>query len=667
MKKLLLFLVTFTLFFTLVGCTGDEITTITDSIDAVEADVVTVNGLIDAVEADIVTAEANIVAANTEITALETAVNLDTAANEAAIDALEVYIDAEIAAIEVKLATIDDLIVGLTEDVAVLRTDITTNTGAIATNAGAITANEAAIALNETAIVDLDARIVMLEGYVATLMLPEVSVGNWKDMLTTEIVFMFNNDVHGRVNDDSWAGSMGYATIKNVIDEVRANYENTFLIAAGDMFHGTTFATLEQGESVVEVMNAVGYDIMVPGNHDFDYGQEQLLVLEGLADFPLISGNIQYAADDADMFDATFIQEFGDVKVGFFGITTPDTTYMTHPDNVIGLNFLDPIAQATLLVAELEAAGADIIVMMAHVGLDTSSSVTSADIAMAVDGIDIIIDGHSHSYLPAGEMVNGALVVSTGEYNKNLGILEITVEDGEIIEYNNLLINADEAAVLDLGSDETVQGIIDAIEVDQLVILGVVVGQTAVELDGLRDNVRTGETNLGKIITDSMIAVTGADIAITNGGGIRASIAAGTVTVGDIITVLPFGNIIVTVGLTGQEIVDTLEYATSSYPVSSGKFSHVSGVTFDIDMNNAEGSRVTNVMIGGVAIVLGDTYSVATNDFMAAGGDGYDLLGAAAITGEFMGLHEALEDMFTIGVDITIPADTRITVIPVTP
>lgn len=520
-----------------------------------------------------------------------------------------------------------------------------------------------ATAINED-MSDAEMRLDAIEAKVMDLA-PYDLLDDWDHVLNTEIVFMFNNDVHGRVNDDSYAGSMGYATIKNIVDEVRDNYEHTFLIAAGDMFHGTTFATLEQGESFAEVMNAVGYDLMVPGNHDFDYGQDQLLVLEGLLDFPLISSNIQYAADDTDMFDPYFIQEFGNVKVGFFGITTPDTTYMTHPDNVTGLNFLDPVTQAELMVAELEDMGADIIVMLAHVGLDESSSVTTAEIAMDVDGIDIIIDGHSHTYLPYGQMVNGTLIVSTGEYNKNFGVLRFTVEDGMIVDYNNLLINADEAAILDLGMDQEVQDVIDAIIEGQEAILNEVVGQTAVELDGVRDNVRTGETNLGKLITDAMITVTGADVAITNGGGIRASISAGEVTVGDIITVLPFGNIIVTVDITGQDIIDTLEYATSSYPSSSGKFPHVSGISFDINMNLPAGSRVTNVMVNGVAIDVNAVYTVATNDFLAAGGDGYSLFAAADITGEFMGLHEALEAVFEVGVDVVIPTDTRIQVVPI--
>ncbi|MGS0972267.1 MAG: 5'-nucleotidase C-terminal domain-containing protein [Candidatus Izemoplasmataceae bacterium] len=478
---------------------------------------------------------------------------------------------------------------------------------------------------------------------------------------TTEIVIAHTNDVHGRVNADSYAGSMGMATIKNIVDQLRSQFDNTFLVDAGDILHGTTFATLEEGESVLNVMNQVGYDLMVPGNHDFNYGQDRLLELEALAEFPMISANIQYAEDDTDFMNPYFIQDFNGVKVGFFGLTSPETVYKTHPDNVTGLNFLDPIVQATAMVEELEPL-TDIIILLGHIGLDEDTLITSEDIANAVDGIDVIIDGHSHSTLPEGIMVNNTLIVSTGEYMKNLGVFSITVQYGEIVEYKVMLIDADEAEELNFGDDQVVQDFIDAIIAEQDVILNEVVGQTGVTLNGVRNYVRSGETNLGNLITDSMLNVTGADVAITNGGGIRTSIEEGDVTLGDIISVLPFGNIIATIELTGQEILDSLEYGTSSYPSPSGKFPHVAGMTFEIDYSAEAGSRVTNLMIDGVAVDLGATYVVATNDFMAAGGDGYDIFATKPIVGEFMGLHEALESMFTVGVDVELPTMGRITV-----
>ncbi len=478
----------------------------------------------------------------------------------------------------------------------------------------------------------------------------------------TEIIIMHTNDVHGRVNDDSWSGTMGMATVKNIVDEIDARYNNTFLVSAGDILHGTTFATLEEGESVLNVMNFMEYDMLVPGNHDFDYGQDRLLELELLADFPMISANIQYDADDTDLFEPYIIQDFEGVKVGFFGLTSPETVYKTHPDNVIGLNFLDPIAQAELMVAELEDL-VDVIILVAHVGLDDDTLVTTEDIVLAVDGIDVVIDGHSHSTLEHGYMVNDTLIVSTGEYMKNLGVLSIIVQDGNIIGRNSTLISAADAEELAFGADEDVQTYIDGIVAEQEVILNVVVGQTSVVLDGERDDVRTGETNLGNLITDSMLDVTGADIAVTNGGGIRASIPVGDITVGDIITVLPFGNIIVTKDMTGQDIVDILAYGVSSYPDASGKMPHVAGVTFDINTSVAGNPVVQNILVDGVPIVLDAIYTVATNDFLAAGGDGYVMFEDVPTAGEFMGLHEALTTKFTVGTDVVMPVMGRIVVV----
>lgn len=650
MKKLLLFLSVFVLMFTLSAC--DE-TAILDSITSVEGSITDVEADITALQTSLTAAEANVSTLQSDVDMVEGDVTTLGTTLDGLDDDIE-DIESDITDLQSQIDALD--VAGNTAEILLLQT-------AISDLETALAALDVRVGLLETALTALEVRVGLLETDVQMLMKPDVTVDYWKDMMTTEIVLMYNNDVHGRVNDDSWAGSIGYATIKNMVDEIRANYDHTYLVSAGDMVHGTTFATLEEGESFIEVMNAVGYDLMVPGNHDFDYGQDQLLVLEGLANFPLISSNIQYDADDTDMFDTYYVETFGDVEVGFFGLTTPDTTYMTHPDNVIGLNFLDPIAQAEAMVTMLEAEGVDIIVCLGHIGLDENDSITSEDIALAVDGIDVFVDGHSHSYLPEGYMVNETLIISTGEYNKNFGVLELVVEDGAIIDYTNVLIHADEAEMLGLGENAEVQAIIDAIAEDQEAILNIVVGQTAVELDGVRDNVRTGETNLAQIITDSMVIVSGADIAITNGGGIRESIPVGDVTRGHVIEVLPFGNIIVTVDLTGQEIIDTLEYASSALPGSSGKFPHVSGVTYTINLNNAEGSRVESVMINGVAVDVNMTYSVATNDFMAAGGDGYEILGAATVTGEYMGLHEALESMFTVGVDIVIPVDVRLTVI----
>ncbi len=618
MKKLLILFFVLLFSFTLTACSEDM--TIPNSIDDLNAIVDDLNAEDVALNDAIADLEDDLGDLETSITDLD---DVDTATQ----------------------AAIDDILADITA--------IKTQLAALETLSGD---NEDAIAAIDTLVATLQTQVDALQATV-----DELTVEKLPFLKQTEIILVHTNDVHGRVNDDSWSGTMGMATVKNIIDEIDKQYENTWLISAGDIFHGTTFATLEEGESVLNVMNFVGYDLMVPGNHDFDYGSDRLLELEALADFPMITANIQYKADDSDFMNPYVIHEFDGVKVGFFGLTSPETVYKTHPDNVATLNFLDPIVQAQAMVDEL-GPQVDVIVLVAHVGIDESTAITTEDIANAVDGIDVIIDGHSHSTLPHGMTVNDTLIVSTGSYMRNLGVLSIVVQGGQVVAKNSTLISSDYAAELGYGADEEVQAYIDDIVADQAVILDEVVGQTAVVLQGERDFVRTGETNLGDLITDAMIDVTGADIAITNGGGIRASIPVGNVTVGDIITVLPFGNIIVTKELTGQAVLDTLEYGTSSYPNASGKFPHVAGITFDININNEEGSRVENVMVNGVPLDLNATYVVATNDFLAAGGDGYTEFGLVPTKAEFGGLHEALTTKFTVGVDVVMPTMGRITV-----
>ncbi len=406
---------------------------------------------------------------------------------------------------------------------------------------------------------------------------------------------------------------------------------------------------------MVQIMNAMSYDLMVPGNHDFNYGQERLLELEALSDFPYISANVLKDSDATQMFNETHIQSFGDFKVGFFGLTSPETAYKTHPDNVVGITFQDPVERAQAMVDELEGQ-VDMVVLLAHIGIDESTEVTTEDIAQQVSGIDLIIDGHSHTYLEDGMMVGDTLIVQAGEYGEYLGAVSVKLSGND---FTLDVVNLDS----EVPEDAMIQSMINVIALGQDAVLSEKVGSTGVTLDGARALVRTGETNLGNLITDAMLDQTDADVAFTNGGGIRADIPAGDVTLGDVITVLPFGNIIVTIELTGQELLDALEYGTSSAPSSSGKFPHVAGITYTLNLDAAAGSRVSNVLVDGEALDLSATYTVATNDFLAAGGDGYDVFATKVITGEFTGLHQALEQSFRAASgDIEIPSDTRLTI-----
>ncbi|MBN2851999.1 MAG: 5'-nucleotidase C-terminal domain-containing protein [Clostridia bacterium] len=472
----------------------------------------------------------------------------------------------------------------------------------------------------------------------------------------TTIVIAHTNDIHARVFEGD---GIGLAKISTLVSELRAANPNTLLMDAGDAFHGQTFATLEKGASIVEVYNLMGYDVMTPGNHDFNYGYERLLELADMADFPILSANVLKENGTA-LLEPYTVKTVGGVKVGIFGLTTPETTYKTHPDNVMGLTFADPVVKAQAMVTLLESLGCQVIVGLFHLGLDEASVDTSAKVAMEVDGIDVIIDGHSHSTLPQGLVVNNTLIASAGEYDKNLGVVEITVSGGVVTAKTASLITKAETA--DTVADPAVVALTESINATHDVILSEVVGRSTLNIMGERNYVRTGETNMGNLVTDAMLAESGADVALTNGGGIRASIPAGYITKGDVITVLPFGNYIVTKEVTGAIIKQALEYATDSYPASAGKFPQVGGMSFSIDMNRPVGDRIVDLMIGDMPVNLNAAYVLATNDFMAAGGDGYTMLTTETVN-EFKGLDEAVIDYIAAkGVIAPLP-EGRITVI----
>lgn len=454
---------------------------------------------------------------------------------------------------------------------------------------------------------------------------------------TTKITLLHTNDTHGRADGSD---GMGFAKISALAHQFAADYPNTLLLDAGDTFHGTNFATLQRGESIANVMNRVGYDAMAAGNHDFNYGYERLLELEDMTIFPVLSANVK-REDGSRLLEPYVIKEVDGVKIGLFGLTTPETTYKTHPNNVEGLVFTDPAEEARHIVAEL-APQVDVIIAVTHLGIDASSTDTSIKVAKEAPGIDVIVDGHSHSTLVEGlQGDHDTLIVSAGEYTKNLGVVELILDEhNRIISKTAKLITEEDAS--DVDADPAIEQLINEVKADQESILSEVIGYSAVRLEGDREFVRTGETNLGNLITDAMLDITGADVALTNGGGIRASIEVGEITKGDVITVLPFGNFITTKEVSGADLKAALENGASAYPESKGAFAHVSGMTYKIDASLPAGNRVHSVMVNGEPLQLDRMYTLATNDFIAAGGDEYEMFVDSPITGEYPALDEAL-------------------------
>ena len=452
---------------------------------------------------------------------------------------------------------------------------------------------------------------------------------------------LHTNDMHARIEAGKYDG-MGMARISTKVKEFRKNYSNVLVLDAGDNVHGKPIAMINKGESVVDVMNIIGYDAMTIGNHEFDYGQERLRELMDMFNFPVIAANLKES--DGSLFagnEGYIIKEYDGVKVGIFGLTTPETAYKSHPKNVKGLTFENPVTVSKRMVNELEDK-VDVIIALAHMGMDKESkpSNRSDNLAKKVDGIDLIVDGHSHSKLPNGKRVGDTLIVQAHEYDKALGIVDLTVENGELKSAKARYLTKDEAS--DVKKDPKVMEAIKDIKAENKKITSKVVGKTKIRLNGERGSVRTGETNLGNLITDSFLAHTGADLAMTNGGGIRASIKPGEITLGEVITVLPFGNIVVVKELSGSDIKAAIEHGIDAYPGKAGSFPHVAGIEYRFNPERKSSNKVVDIEINGHDLKMDKKYKVATNDFMAAGGDGYTMFAKAPEVASLGGMDQML-------------------------
>lgn len=478
---------------------------------------------------------------------------------------------------------------------------------------------------------------------------------------TKKVNILHMNDIHARVFEEDSNG-MGYAKIASYVNQYRSDNPNTLVLDAGDTLHGLSFATLTKGESIMQLLNLLKVDAMTVGNHDFNYGSDRLLELTKMANFPVIAANVE-KKDGSDYLGDYIIKEIDGISIGIFGLATPETTYKTNPNNVASLNFKNPVESAKEMVKTLQAENVDYIIALAHLGVDKGSLDTSYKVADEVEGIDLIVDGHSHTAFPKGELRNNTLIVSTGEYSKNLGVVEIEFNaENKAVSTSAKLITKEEAKSIE--ADPAATKLIEEIKLSYKPIVDEVVGSTKVRLEGARENVRTKETNLGNLLTDAMREAANADVAITNGGGIRASVEAGEVTRGELIEVAPFGNFVVTKYLTGAQIIASLENGASDYPAANGAFSHVSGLNYSIDENAPAGERVHNVKVDGKPIDLDKKYLVATNDFLATGGDEYTEFGKEPTVNEFPALEEVMISYFQKHGEVNPAVEGRIVVEP---
>ncbi|WP_248406219.1 bifunctional metallophosphatase/5'-nucleotidase [Butyrivibrio fibrisolvens] len=458
--------------------------------------------------------------------------------------------------------------------------------------------------------------------------------------LSGKTIIIHTNDIHGAISR--------YAYVASLRDNLKGRGADVILVDAGDFSQGTPYVSTTKGLDAITMMNAAGYDFVTLGNHEFDYGYEQLRSNLNFAKFKVLCANI-LNPEGNNLFtpNAIYTGPSG-LRIGFFGMETPETRTKVNPSMIKGLNFLnksDNYVCAQAQVDELKTQGADLVICLSHLGVDEESALDgnrSVDLYANTNGIDFMIDGHSHTVMTAGSA--GEPVQSTGTKCDNIGIVQIdnatkTIDDHYLITLENLAQEVTTSANANLIFQRVNS------EYDK------VLGHTAIDLNGQKDpGNRTQETNLGDLITDALkwsvlkekdaLSVDEDHVvAITNGGGIRASIDAGAITKNDINTVLPFGNTIAVVYVTGEELLEVLEASTFCTPSAIGGYPQTSGIKFTIDTTKpyqqgeaypdstyyapAAITRVTIESINGKPFSLTDTYAVVTNNFCAAGGDTY--------------------------------------------
>jgi len=473
------------------------------------------------------------------------------------------------------------------------------------------------------------------------------------------------NDLHSRIEpinrfdstcsaEDNAEGKCfgGVARVATKINELRdqltADGQNVLVLDAGDQFQGSMMYTTYKGAAAAEFMNVIGFDAMAVGNHEFDDGPEKLAEFVDAVDVPVISGNLDLSGSNLlnGRVEDHLVLEVGGQRIGIVSALATDTVDTSSPGpNVI---FQDEVAALAADVAALEADGVDKIIALTHVGLPRDMK-----IAAAVPGIDAIVGGHSHTYLSASDpdragayptwvsQSDGTMVpvVQAYAYSKYVGHLELTFDDA-----GNLVHAEGDTILLDASVEEDPAIVARVAELNGPIeeLKNTVVADTAEAIEGSREVCRAMECPMGNLVADAMldrVKDQGVSIAIQNGGGLRASIDSGEVTMGEVLTVLPFQNTLATFEGSGAMIINALENGVSQVEEGAGRFPQVAGLKYTWDPAAEPGSRIVEVKVqegdGFVPIDPAKTYLVVTNNYMRNGGDGYRMFREGANAYDF--------------------------------
>ncbi|MGS4946232.1 bifunctional metallophosphatase/5'-nucleotidase [Meridianimarinicoccus sp. RP-17] len=455
-----------------------------------------------------------------------------------------------------------------------------------------------------------------------------------------DLTILHTNDFHARFEpisaydsgcsaEDNAAGECfgGSARLASAIAEARARAGASILVDGGDQFQGTLFYTYYKGKAAAEMMNRLGYDAMTVGNHEFDDGPEVLRGFMDAVDFPVLMSNADVSAEPtlADVLMKSTVIERGGERIGLIGLTPEDTDELASPGP--NVTFTAPAPAVQTEVDRLEADGVNKIIVLSHSGYRVDLA-----IAEEVTGVDVIVGGHSNTYLsntaedavgPYPTMVGDTAIVQAYAYGKFLGELVVSFDDaGRVVSAVGDPLIMDAAVV----ENEAVKARIAELAMPLAEIRQRVVAETAAPIEGDRSVCRAMECEMGNLVADAMLARVadqGIAIAIVNSGGLRASIPSGEVTMGDVLTVLPFQNTLSTFQVTGATILAALENGVSQVEEGAGRFPQVAGLRFAVDLSQPVGSRVSDVTVGGEPLDPDRVYGAVSNNFVRNGGDGY--------------------------------------------
>jgi len=472
----------------------------------------------------------------------------------------------------------------------------------------------------------------------------------------------------------------GIGRLKTAIEAKRTELggQNVVLLDAGDQFQGSLFYTTYRSEIIAEFTQDLGIDVMAVGNHEFDDGPAELAKLIDAVDFPIISGNTDVMNEPllAGKLGGATVLDIGGERIGVVAVLAEDTDETSSPGE--GVLFDPAIGYLRAAVQGLEAAGVNKIIALTHVGYTVDQ-----DLAASVPGIDVIVGGHSHTFLsstdenaagPYPTLVNGPTgtevpIVTAYSYAKYLGDLVVTWDDaGKVVSAEGAPILLDASVKADPATVTRIAALQEPINA----LMQEVIGTATAPIEGAREICRAMECSMGNLVADAMLdseAAGGATIAIQNGGGLRASIDAGEITMGEVLTVLPFSNTLATVEITGADVVEALENGVSDVENGAGRFPQVAGLHYTYSKSAPVGSRVTEVMVGSgeswTPIDENTTYKIVTNNYNRGGGDGYTTFADGENPYDFgLPLEQVLADYVAAqGGEYTPNTDGRITVI----